>query len=291
MTQDRSMRAMSREVADLLGQAILPIFASSFDGRLVHLGSAFVVMTSASRREALLFSAAHVLRQSLHLDLARERHHPSAAALGFVPARPDPRVLRSTRLLALLRDGKGGRHFIEVGTAYSVEPLDLALCSAFIPEASTNVIFAKKLRIDTTPPRVGTQVVAAGYGDTKTTFGVSPTGDPTASFSSKLDWRHGTIVETFPDGYAPQRLGPAFRVDVPISSGMSGGPILRIDAEGHVLAVGVNTSDWSTEVRCGFRRQRHCPNALAGHGHRSGDERWTDEYFHSRHRNGSCRGH
>lgn len=73
------------------------------------------------------------------------------------------------------------------------------------------------------------------------------TGISIARFESKLDYRHGTIVDVFSAGDNARRYGPSFQIDVPISSGMSGGPVINKAYGDRVVACGINTSDLSSE--------------------------------------------
>lgn len=76
-------------------------------------------------------------------------------------------------------------------------------------------------------------------------------GVSTATFGSRLDYRHGKIVGVFPSGDPHLRLGPSFQVDVPISSGMSGGPVINKTFGDEVVACGLNTSDESVSTGTG----------------------------------------
>lgn len=238
------LRPMSDHEKVLLQQVILPVFAAPLDGRLFHLGSSFVI--SALGRQALLLSAAHVFRQALTVDEARERHHPSTP-LEFLVARSSDRNLKSTRLLVLYRERVNAGHFAEILDVYINDPFDIAVCSVYFPDSvPANVHFPSKLAIDTTPPAQNVPIIAAGYGDTKLEVDIDDSNIvSTATFNSKLDYRHGSITEVYPSGHEALHLGPSFQIGVPISSGMSGGPVINKLYGDRVVACGINTSDLS----------------------------------------------
>lgn len=230
----------------LLQQVILPVFAAPLDGRLVHLGSSFVICGLG--RSALLLSAAHVLRHALAVDGTRPLHHPSTPQ-EFLRVRRTPTRLTSTRLLVYCRETLDRGHFAEILDVYINDPSDIAVCSAYFPESvPASARFSLRLSIDTRPPTRGTPVISAGYGDTKLAVERDDaSGISTGRFESKLDYRHGTIVDVFSAGDSARRYGPSFQIDVPISSGMSGGPVINKTYGDHIVACGVNTSDLSSE--------------------------------------------
>ena len=155
---------MPDEAKALLQQAILPLFAAPLDGRLIHLGSCCVVCTLG--RQALLFSAAHVVRQALVIDEIREIHHPSTLP-EFRVLRSKGFQLRSTRLLALYRDGVAPAQFADIFDVSISDPSDLAVLSALFPDhVPPETIFRYKVAIDSSPPSPDTPVILAGYGDT-----------------------------------------------------------------------------------------------------------------------------
>ncbi len=240
------LRPMPDQAKVLLQQVILPVLAAPLDGRLIHLGSCFVICGLG--RHALLLSAAHVLRQALAVDGTRPLHHPSTPR-EFLTVRASSTRLRATRLLVYHRESLNTGYFAEILDVYINDPSDIAICSAYFPESvPASARFSVRLSIDTTPPTRGTPIIAAGYGDTKLAVERdASTGISTARFESKLDYRHGTIVDVFAAGDTARRYGPSFQIDVPISSGMSGGPVINKTYGDRVVACGVNTSDFSFE--------------------------------------------
>lgn len=240
------LRPMSDQEKVLLQHAILPVFAAPLDGRFIHLGSCFVIC--ALGRQALLLSAAHVFREAINVDGIRELHHPSTPT-EFLVSQSSSRKLRATRLLALYRETVSSGHFAEILDVYVNDPLDMAICSAYFPDhVPSHVTFPVKLAIDTTPPSVGTPIISAGYGDTELNVHIDDAkGISTAHFESKLDYRHGTIVDVFSTGEQARRYGPSFQIDIPISSGMSGGPVINKLYGDRVVACGINASDFSCE--------------------------------------------
>ncbi len=229
---------MSDEEKVLLQQVILPVFAAGLDGGLVHLGTCFVICTLG--RQALMLSAAHVIRGVLTVDGVRDLHHASTPP-EFRVVRSDNNSLRSTRMLVFYRDTLTSGHFAEIDHAFINDPLDVAVCSVSFPEAVPGrVSFSRQLTIDTTPPERRMDVISAGYGDTTLDVNVDRSNEISiASFESKLDYRHGKIVDVFSSSDEARRYGPSFQVDIPISSGMSGGPVINKRYGGRVVACAV----------------------------------------------------
>ncbi len=178
----------------------------------------------------------------------RDLHHPSIPP-DFRVARSSNRNLRSTRLLALYRDGIDSGHFAEVLNVYINEPLDIAVCSAYFPDSvSAHGGFSNRLAIDAKPPELGTPVICSGYGDTKLAVDIDASkGFSRALFDFRLEYRHGTVIDVFSNGDVARRYGPSFQVDVPVSSGMSGGPVINKRYGDRVVACGINMSDLSSE--------------------------------------------
>jgi hypothetical protein len=243
---NQMVRPMSDREKVLLQGVILPVFAAPLDGRLIHLGSCFVIC--ALGRQSLLLSAAHVFREALNVDGVRDLHHPSTPS-DFLVVRSNNRTLRSTRLLLLYRDGIGSGHFAQVLDVYINDPVDICVCSAYFPDfVPAHVGFSSKLAIDTKPIELGTPIICAGYGDTKLAFDIDVSkGISTAVFDLRLEYRHGAVTEVFSHGDVARRYGPSFQVDVPISSGMSGGPVINKVYGDRVVACGINMSDFSLE--------------------------------------------
>ena len=162
--------------------------------------------------------------------------------------RSNDRGLKSTRLLALFPDDLNARYFAEVLDVYINDPLDIAVCSVYSPEqVPPNVHFRNKLALDTAPPKVGTPIITAGYGDMTLQVETSDSMSR-AAIEYRLVYRHGTITDIFPAGHKSLRLGPSFQIDVPISSGMSGGPVISKRYGDAVVVCGINTSDISVET-------------------------------------------
>ena len=233
---------ISEKVA--LQQVILPVLAGAPAGRLVHLGTAFVVV--ALGRQALLMTAAHVVREAIRLEERRAKHHPTVPP-EFLGAKVTKETLRAVNLYVSYRENDTTGHLASVAHTYINDPSDIALLVVeFGTDIPANVLFISRLALDSSPPSTGTPIIAAGYGDSKMELSTDlDSGLGTARFNHKLDYRHGNIIELLGRKDPSFRFGPGFRVNTAISSGMSGGPVLNKNYGDQVVACGINTSDIS----------------------------------------------
>lgn len=238
------MRPMTITEKVALQQVILPVLASAPAGRLKHLGSAFVVATLG--RQALFMTAAHVVREAVRLEGRRSKHH-STTPPEFLTSKDTKELLQMVNLYVNYRENETKGHLANIAHIYINGPSDIALMAAeFGPDIPENVLFISKLAIDSSPPKIGIPIIAAGYGDSKMDLSTdSNTGLGKARFKHKLDYRHGNVIESLGRNDPSFRFGPGFRIDTAISSGMSGGPVLNKNYGDQIVACGINASDIS----------------------------------------------
>ncbi|MBI4426605.1 MAG: trypsin-like peptidase domain-containing protein [Candidatus Kerfeldbacteria bacterium] len=233
--------SISQKIA--LQQVILPVLAST-PGKFIHLGSAFVI--AALGRQALLMTAAHVIREGAQLDGHRPKHHPSALPQ-FVNSSNTQTFLRTAKLHVNYREDESKGHLADIVHTYINDPSDIALLAVGFPShIPEKVLFRSRLSLDSSPPAVGTSIIAAGYGDSKMSIINNSDSDLFVfGFQHKLDYRHGKVIELLGRNDPSFRCGPGFRIDAAISSGMSGGPVLNKNYGDRIVACGINTSDIS----------------------------------------------
>lgn len=238
------MRPMKISEKVALQQVILPVLAIVPIGRLVHFGSAFVV--AALGRQALLMTAAHVIREAVQLDGNRPKHHSSSLP-EFLSPWITNQPLRAVKLHVLYRENEANGHLAKVTNTYINDPSDIALLAVeFGSDIPGNVLFHSRLTLDSSPPVVGTPIISAGYGDSKMELSCNPNSNLSkAIFHHTLDYRHGTVTELLGSTDPSFRHGPGFRINTAISSGMSGGPVLDKRYGERVVVCGINTSDIS----------------------------------------------
>ena len=245
-TGEANYRPMSDDEKVALQQVILPIIATRRDGSFTAVGTGFVICVLG--RQALMLSAAHVLRQVITIDRPHNIHHSSTPP-EFLVTKAQDTPLKQTRMWALYRESLSKGHLAEILVVYINDPLDIALCTvSFSDDVPEHVAFLKKLTIDSSPPKIGMPIIAAGYGDMRVdqnNLG-SEQGGATARLNFQLDYRHGTILDTFPNGQPWPNPWPSFQIDTPISSGMSGGPVINKTYGDIIVACGINMFDRST---------------------------------------------
>src|SRR6185503_8944515 len=143
-------------------------------------------------------------------------------------------------------DAAGNFHALYLAKAYAIEPSDIAVCRLEVPpKLETTVKFEKRLMIDSSPPKVDTNVVAVGYADMKI-MDQEVIGDDEArgKINLKLNRRPGRVLEVFQTGGPRNEPYPCFTSSIPFDHGMSGGPIMDMSDE-RACAIGVISKDLS----------------------------------------------
>jgi len=224
-------------------QTVLPIFSLGKDRSFNFLGSGFVI--GSGGRSAIVVSAAYVFRQAQHLHGAPPKHH--ATALPFFLKQDDVVRLKGATLATFFPTDEPAAYAATINEVQVSHITDLALFSVTLDaHVPAHVQFTRSFSIDTTPPTVGTEVHCAGYGDVAVGETHSHGDDGSGNwFRQTLMLRDATILETYAE-YTPMKLGQSFRVSAPISSGMSGGPVLKRIVNGQTSVIGVNTLDLAT---------------------------------------------
>lgn len=122
---------------------------------------------------------------------------------------------------------------------------DIALASCILPDGVDPPI---PLGIDTNPPQVGMQGFAAGYLDTsaRTIWLSENTREGHWEFGGKFSLTHCQVIAALPKGSSLYRR-PCFQINIPIHSGMSGGPVINLPDDEHVAICGILMSDMSTD--------------------------------------------
>lgn len=263
VAKDAAYRPMSNDEKVALQQVIMPVVTVGLDGKFTAVGTGFLVCSLG--RHGIILTAAHVMQQIQAIDRPYKIHH-SSTPNEFLTTTSESDALTRTRMLVLYRESLNSGHFAEIAHVYINNPLDIALCSVTFPDhVPKHVKFGKKLAIDSSPPNVGTPIISAGYGDMEFTQICLGTADQAAAamLDFQLDYRHGKILNVFPSGQRWPNPYPSFQIDAPISSGMSGGPIINKTYGNEIVACGVNVHDLSVAERNSFNKSGSGQNAIA----------------------------
>lgn len=192
-----------------------------------------------------MITAAHNLKEIERVDQPYELSHPSTPnEFRFTPQGSNG--LRRTDMYALYSTSNRNEVLVSIPVAY-VWPNDTAVCIVqFQEDIDPSITFESSIVIDTSPPSVGTPVLAVGYSQME----VEPTVENSGtrlSYRRQLTCRPGHIVvRTFSTQGPRGQSWPCFQTDTPFDSGMSGGPILKKVGD-LFIACGVISSDLTTE--------------------------------------------
>lgn len=191
-----------------------------------------------------MITAAHNLKEIERVDQPYELSHPSTPnEFRFTPQGNN--ALRRTDMKVLYPTGDGNEVLVPIPVAY-VWPNDTAVCVVqFQDHTDQSIVFESSIVIDTTPPSIGTPILAVGYSQMEVEA-TTQSGSTRLSYKRQLTWRPGRITRVFESRGPRGQDWPCFQADTPFDSGMSGGPILKKVGDLFV-ACGVISSDLTTE--------------------------------------------
>jgi hypothetical protein len=240
-----------------LQKHILPILVTTPDRVVQCIGSGFI--TVASGRKAHLVTAAHVVEEMRKVDNPHPKHHASAIS-EFLPI-VHRFELRNARPRAVYFEGKKG-HSATIEAAVEMPKVDIALCNiSFDDDVGAEVLFTSRLALDTTPVRVGEEVIPIGYSRMAT----SPlhATEKTGEFNFEAGWESPSarVTAVYLDQGPTGQKGPCFQVNVPFKAGMSGGPIVSWDERAPYVRGFVMQGEERVEPA---RDNEAAPFALAG---------------------------
>ncbi|MFZ5538845.1 MAG: S1 family peptidase [Pseudomonadota bacterium] len=217
-----------------LEEALLTVIARNRSGALRAVGTAFVVRALPDR--ALAITAAHVLREVHRLQLGQGiRTHPTIPS-EFAPRLP-PIDLSAGNLVLATVNRSQLVFAVAVGLAFD-EDGDFAVLDLRPQEAREGDFPLREFILDDRMPDRGQLIGIASYRYPEVHF-----QEPqTLRVARQPALRVGKVTAVFPSG---QRLcrGPCFETSIPVYSGMSGGPVLSLQADGRLLAIGLVCSD------------------------------------------------
>jgi trypsin-like peptidase len=207
-----------------LKRVVVPLIAIKDDAQWCPIGTAFVISTFTPST-ALLLTAAHNLRDMVHIDSPRTRHAANMPP-HFLPPAPKSVQIKSTRFYAGVESPQG---FVlaDIVKSWYQHNTDLGAAIATIPSARP-AEFTSSFAIDPSPVQAGSPLTAIGYPRLKADFMVPPDyekNDFRIRFEKRIEMRAGTVQVEYKQGVTIHS-GPGFTIDTPFDSCMSGGPIV-----------------------------------------------------------------
>jgi hypothetical protein len=215
------------------GQFILPLYTEDRDGALVCIGSSVVICVAKER--ALAFTALHnisyVMDMHDHNSLSELNIAPDfrlpAYAERFQPFKPEDERSLPREVFTIMPDKKAIAVVISANF-FPGQELDIAaLCFARGTGVSSQ--FQMHCSIASNGPKVGDEVLLCGFpAGNKILF-----NRDAESFEIDLKQERlvGIVTERFGWGEDYLVRSPGFRVNIGAPSGLSGGAVLRQDAE------------------------------------------------------------
>lgn len=231
-----------REIRTQLSRGVVIFATIDSDGVMQPIGSGFVIQ--AGGNHAVVLTAAHNLSGIHSLQLPQARNHPSALA-EFIPA---PKALEVDRfkVRAICFEGDTVEVAVIESAAYD-EQADVAVVK-IRSQDNSSTFFESAYLVDATVPKVGDEVAVLGRAmftvDDKVVDG--PLRSQKIGFNLFL--RRGYVKEVYPDGHLLCR-GPCLETTIPVFGGMSGGPVMRLGADGQrMMPFGIVSSDAEGET-------------------------------------------
>jgi S1-C subfamily serine protease len=229
---------------------VVPILFRKGGGTFTQLGTGFVI--AAMGNHAVVVTAAHVLKE------ISDRTQKSAPPALFNDGTTQLRTVLAgdeDEQIVLFKTAKATFHG-EVTHSWGCSESDLAiLCVDVDPKA--NQLVTNQFLISSRLPDVGSPVLIRGYfASSDVSAQMIPPGfeglikhlmGGLPSFmEGTVSQMGGKVVDVFYDRHILVK-GPCFQIDVPINSGMSGGPVFQITEGGQPVVIGAMSSDDGAE--------------------------------------------
>lgn len=219
-------------------QAILPVVATTTDGKWVPAGSCFVF--AINDRVALAFSAAHVFE---YVVRSEGHHDKSAASMPNIlrDQRPPAVDLQHTTLRSIYPVSEDTVYLPTIARVERDGALDVCVCLLVLgDDVPPEITFQRKLAIHSGPIPEGTDVYAVGYAEMGKTKPIEFESTAGALHYQKLAFEHGKAGSYYiHKGPRGNPLGPCFELNVSTQVGMSGGPVIHKGYGDEIVACGV----------------------------------------------------
>jgi hypothetical protein len=239
---DMATNAEAGAIKAYLESVVLPMVIIGPDGTPQPVGTASIVATV--ERQLLILTARHNIDHVKNVDQPyRDRAHPSMPDI-FRAELSKNITLKNTNCYLVFPSLEGNKYSPIRSVAYKPEEFDIALGYCVLPDGIEPPV---PLAIDTNPPQVGMKGRAIGYVDMSARIiqlDERPSDVP-CEFEGQFSMTACEVIGAEPRGSSLCR-SPCFQINVPIHSGMSGGPVINFPDDKTPAVCGVLTSDLST---------------------------------------------
>jgi hypothetical protein len=238
----------SADFITLLKMMTVQFISEPRDGELRQIGSGFII--GATNGQILLLTAAHNLQEIKRID--DEKNYVPVA--NVVNLRGNTFWQLKNTYTHVVFMGHDRPYMLQISRAWWNGGSDVACVLVEVPEDHREDFKVDlRLGLDTTPPHVGEEIHAYGYTematlDQEVSYG---SADGRWRMTSTFVGVQGEVLEINPQSSMARFIGPCFRINVPISSGMSGGYVTRLTDDGPRVC-GVLCSDVSSEESAGI---------------------------------------
>jgi hypothetical protein len=204
----------------VIRQAVLPLCYGE-PHNLQPIGTAFVI--NAAGKQAIVLTARHNLERIHSLQNPHPRHHPSTPIFLRAPEQRRIKLDIAEVLLPVTDPNLGSRGVARIFAGYGCEGTDVAILFVELKE-DRGFRFTYQIALDPAPLAVGEQLIVGGYKDMKVDHSIDPSTDVTAAaFSYKYIQSQGEVILAEKADFRLIKWAAA-RTNIPLSSGMSGGP-------------------------------------------------------------------
>jgi hypothetical protein len=221
-------------------RVIVPIVAMGLDLSFAPIGTAFII--GAFGKWALALTAGHNIQEIFRLERPYDTYHPTTLPEFRVRVREVK--FETIKMGVVCYDRHGKPHFASVERAYTLDEADIGVCVLHIEDEREDVLFEKKIAIDTRLPKKGTPIAVLGYSKLEVPDHVIEDQKARVVYSETLTRRNGEVLDVFPEVGPRNQQMPCFQCSTPFDSGMSGGPVIDLSQEPGI-AIGVISSDCS----------------------------------------------
>ena len=223
-----------------LESVVLPMVIIGPDGTPQPVGTASIVATV--ERQLLILTARHNIDHVKNVDQPYgDRAHPSTPDIFRAELSKDI-VIKNTYCYLVFPSLEGNKYSPIRSVAYKPE-FDIALGYCVLPDG---IELPAPLAIDTNPPQVGMKGRAIGYvGMNARIIQLDERpSDILWEFEGQFSMSDCEVIGAEPRGSSLCR-SPCFQINVPIHSGMSGGPVINFPDDKTPALCGILTSDLS----------------------------------------------
>ncbi|WP_414652181.1 S1 family peptidase [Gemmatimonas sp. UBA7669] len=220
------------ELNHVLNEGLVSLVAFDLDGFPRAVGSGFFV--SAQIQSAVVCTAAHVLREVERLQQPRRAVHPTTPTEFRTPRQ---RIELAKEKLRVLCIRSSQVEMAPVSWCILDDPSDLAFLGVEPQGSEDRFKFDRELRFVSRRLSVGDQVAVLGY-NAMSTAPASVAKGATKGFqlARELVLRLGSVTALHEDGHILCR-DACFETSIPVSSGMSGSPVVLYANDGEPIEV------------------------------------------------------